>query len=61
MYETYNETSGLLLIKLDAAGRADALEISFLLSSDAVAADVELGQRPFVGEDIRDVSLWLYR
>jgi hypothetical protein len=33
--------------ELDATGHVDALEIPLLLSSDVVAADVELDQRPF--------------
>jgi len=37
-----------LLGELDAAGHADALETLLLLSSDEVAADVELDQRPVV-------------
>jgi hypothetical protein len=37
-----------LLIEFDAACRADALEISFHFSSNAIAADFELGQRPLV-------------
>jgi hypothetical protein len=39
----------VLLSELDAAGQTDALEILLLLSSDVVAADVELDQRPFIG------------
>ena len=37
-----------LLSELDAAGHADALEIPLLLSSDVVAADIELNQRPHI-------------
>jgi hypothetical protein len=37
-----------LLSEFDAAGHADALEIILLLSSDVIAADVELDQRPVV-------------
>jgi hypothetical protein len=44
-----------LLSKLDAAGNADALEIPLLLSSNTVAADIKLGQRPIVG-DVGDIS-----
>jgi hypothetical protein len=46
-----------LLSELDAAGHTDTLEIIFLLSSDVIAADVKLGQRPIVGGYVRDVSL----
>jgi hypothetical protein len=45
-----------LLIEFDAAGRADALEISFLFSSDDIAADFELGQRPRILDGISDSS-----
>jgi hypothetical protein len=38
----------VLLNELDAAGHTDALEILLVLSSDLVAADVELDQRPVV-------------
>ena len=38
-----------LRIEIDAAGQANALETPLLLSSDAITADVELGQRPIVG------------
>jgi hypothetical protein len=38
----------LPLSELDAAGQTDALEIPLLLSSDVVAADAELGQRPHI-------------
>jgi hypothetical protein len=34
-----------LLIKLDAAGQGDALELLLLRSSDAISPDVELDQR----------------
>jgi hypothetical protein len=43
----------VLLSELDAAGHTDALEIPLLLSSDVVAADVELDQRPIVGRNVR--------
>ena len=39
----------VLLSELDAAGHTDTLEILLLLSSDAIAADIELVQRPIVG------------
>jgi hypothetical protein len=38
----------VLLSEFDVAGHTDALEILLLLSSDAVAADVKLDQRPIV-------------
>jgi hypothetical protein len=36
--------------ELDAAGHTYALETPLLLSSDEIVADVELSQRPIVGE-----------
>jgi hypothetical protein len=39
----------ILLSELDAAGHTDALEIPLLLSSDVIAADDELDQRPIAG------------
>jgi hypothetical protein len=47
--------------ELDAAGHADVLDIPLLLSSNVIAADVELDQRPVVGGYFRDVSLVLGR
>jgi hypothetical protein len=41
-----------LLSELDAAGHADALQIPLLLSSNAIAADIKLDQRPHIGDDI---------
>jgi hypothetical protein len=41
--------------KLDAAGHADALEVSLLRSSDVIGAKIELDQRPIVG-GFKDVS-----
>jgi hypothetical protein len=38
--------------ELDFAGHADALEIPLLLSSDAIVADVELGQGPHIGDGV---------
>jgi hypothetical protein len=40
-----------VLSELDAPGHADALEILLLLSSDIIAAAVELDQRPIVGRN----------
>ena len=42
-----------LLSELDAARHTYALETPLLLSSDVITADVELGQRPVIGWDIR--------
>jgi hypothetical protein len=42
----------VLLSELDAAGHTDAPEILLLHSSDVVAADVKLGQRPHAGDGI---------
>jgi hypothetical protein len=39
-----------LLGKLDAAGHTDALEFPLLLTSSVISADVELDQRPVVGQ-----------
>jgi hypothetical protein len=50
--------------ELDTAGQADALEIPPLLSSDVIPADIELDQRPHIGDGIsndngtRDRTLW---
>jgi hypothetical protein len=41
-----------LLSELDAAGHADALEIPLLLGSNEVSADVELDQRPHIGDGV---------
>jgi hypothetical protein len=43
-----------LLSEIDAPGETDALEILklLLLSADETAADVELGQRPHIGDGI---------
>jgi hypothetical protein len=41
-----------LLGELDAAGHTDALESPLLLTSDIIAADVELDQRPHIGDGI---------
>jgi hypothetical protein len=38
--------------EIDAAGQANALEAPFLLSSDGIVADVELNQRPHIGDGI---------
>jgi hypothetical protein len=38
----------VLLSEFDTAGHTDTLEILLLLSSDVVAADIELGQRPHI-------------
>ena len=43
----------VLLSELDAAGHADALEMPLLPSSDVIAADIELDQRPIIGRNIR--------
>jgi hypothetical protein len=44
----------VLLSEFDTAGPTDALEISLLLSSDVVAADGELGQRPIAADGISE-------
>ena len=41
-----------LLSELDAAGHTYALETPLLLSSDVIAADVELGQRLHIGDGV---------
>jgi hypothetical protein len=40
----------VLLSELDAADHTDALEIPLLPSSDVIVADVELDQRPHIGD-----------
>jgi hypothetical protein len=45
-------TSVLKYGQLDAAGHANALELSLLRSSDVIAADAELNQRPVVADGI---------
>jgi hypothetical protein len=49
----------VLLSELDTAGHTDALEIPLLLSSDVVAADVELDQRPHISDGISN-SNWSF-
>jgi hypothetical protein len=51
----------VLLSELDSAGHTDALEILLLLSSDAIAADVELHQPPHILDGIgnSDNPPWL--
>jgi hypothetical protein len=46
----------LLHSEMDAAGHANALETSLLLSSDVIVADVELDQRPVVADGIGNSS-----
>jgi hypothetical protein len=41
-----------LLSELDATGHADALEIPLLLTSDVIAANIELNQCPHIGNGI---------
>jgi hypothetical protein len=41
--------------EIDSAGHADALEFPPLLSSDEIAADVELSQRPLITETTADI------
>ena len=42
----------VLLSELDAAGHTDALEMPLLPSSDVIVADVELDQRPHIGDGV---------
>jgi hypothetical protein len=44
-----------LLSELDAAGHTDALEIPLLLTSDVIAADIELDQCPLVTKHTREI------
>jgi hypothetical protein len=48
-----------LLGELDAAGHTDALEFPLLLTSNVIAADVKLDQRPHIFDGISDSS-WAY-
>jgi hypothetical protein len=53
-----------IISEIDATGHADALETPLLLSSDVIAADVELDQRPLVTDrdisDNRDAEILFY-